>query len=1645
MGQEDKTREELIVELNYLKKINEQLKASFNQDSMELTHVEKFLKENETKRAFIADIITDVVWLMDLQGKSLFVSPSITNFTGYSINEYMTQTINERHTPASAIVAIRAFESEIYNYTHLEVPPIDSKKILVLDYCCKDGRIKTGEVLITPYFDEKMHLIGLYGVTRDITERTTMKNALNESNALFQSILNASPDLIVVIDLNGTIQMASSAALPLFDVDAEINLVGHNMFEFVSTVDIERVKSNVLLMMNNPIGAIEYQMIRPNGSLINVEVNGDVLRNSDGSPISMIFIIRDITERKCAEENLLKTLETLNNAQKIAQTGSWELNVKNNVFDASDECLRIFGFPLDFKPTFHEVRESFLPDDRARAAEILSNSINTRIPYSIEIQIAKKDTGEIRTILSKGEARYGIDDSPIAVVGTNQDITDSKRAELLRIQQLSYTHALNEIAELIINNNFANEILENANRIIGETLQLDRGLIYDVSFQDNCIVGLCEWLRLEHPDIEHTNGKYPLSMFISPFSEILKSKKYIESYAHDVNKHFVKDGSGKILHEQMKIKSLIWYPFAFDSHGFYVFTLNQIIETRKWSTEEINFLDAVAKQLSIALIKIKLLEDRNIGELLLKESNSNYQFIVENTDDILWTMNPDLSFDYISPTVFKFLGYTVDEHLKQTLDEFLTKDSVTRITEEFKKGMMKLQNNQYLDFKNNVDIEVEFIRKDKTHGFGLINLVLILDEQNQLKKIRGVTRDITDRKQAEESLQDLIDKNPLSIQIVDKQGFTIKKNEAHTLLFGVEPPPGFSIFDDLMSKSKLLKRLILRAQKGEVIRLPDLYYNVHDISPDMPDNPRWIRALIFPLKSSNGNSERFVLMHENITERKLAEDSLQESEERFRAVSEYSFNSICILNESGKMLWLNDAMTKMGGYSKEQFYAADSFVNFIAPQSIDFVFSNFMKFVNGENYEHHYNFCFVRADGEIRLCEKYMTDFRNQNGARSLVISMMDITEHKQAEEALKASEDKYRTMIEYSNDLIWTLDKNGNFTFLNEIALKTTGLNLEDCIGKSFVTQILDEDLPEIMTIYQKTMNGEVCSYELRFRKNDNNIVKILVNTSPIYISGKIEGIVSFGRDITESKKAEKQISLLGKAVEQSPVTVIITDKRGSVEFVNSKFTEITGYAESEILGKNMRILQSGKQTKEFYEELWNTLLSKQNWHGEFHNKKKNGDLYWESATISSILDNSGNISFFVAVKEDITEKKKLLEELIEAKEHAEESDRLKSAFLANMSHEIRTPMNGILGFADLLKEPKLTGEEQHEYISIIEESGERMLNIINDIISISKVESGQMDIFISETNINEQIDYIYTFFKPEAEQKGIKLLFKKSLLSIDANIFTDREKVYAVLINLVKNAIKFTNTGFIEFGYELKSESASDAQLRSDQPDVTQCPEVEFFVKDTGLGIRKDQQQLVFERFRQANDSLTRNYEGAGLGLSISKAYVEMLGGKIWVESTEGAGSTFYFTLPFDNETTEQKNQMSTNNVEEEIHQIKNLKILIAEDDDISEIFMCQIVKLFSNEILKVKTGIDAVKACFDNPDIDLILMDVKMPEMDGYEATRQIRKLNKDVIIIAQTAFGLAGDRDIAIEAGCNDYISKPVKKVVLLELLKKYFDK
>ncbi|WP_372794566.1 PAS domain S-box protein [Lutibacter sp.] len=685
---------------------------------------------------------------------------------------------------------------------------------------------------------------------------------------------------------------------------------------------------------------------------------------------------------------------------------------------------------------------------------------------------------------------------------------------------------------------------------------------------------------------------------------------------------------------------------------------------------------------------------------------------------------------------------------------------------------------------------------------------------------------------------------------------------------------------------------------------------------------------------------------------------------------------------------------------------------------------------------------FIKSDGTIlhAMIKSTMIDENGKN-----IASIVEITEITKAkEELIKAKEiaesnnANISAILEGTSNSIWAFDQNYDILYINQTFQKefenSFGVRLEG--GVNLIDALPQELRPLWKPRYDKVLNNEQFTTEDAV-ETVNGIIYIRVTFNPIIKKSQVVGGSCMGIDISYQKLAEKELLKAKEKAQESEKRLLEAQELshvGSWEYIVDTDTVAWSKELYNIFEQpyNLPPPKFSKQQKLYTEESFARLQKAVEDCVKREIPYEIGlDIFTSRGSIKHIIskgkikkDSNNKVIGSYGTAQDVTVQKQLDLELIHAKEQAEESDKLKSAFLANMSHEIRTPMNGILGFSELLKSPNLSGDQQQKYIEVIEKSGNRMLNIINDIVDISKIEAGLMDVNLNESNINEQIEYINTFFKPEVEAKGMQLFFKNTLPAKEATIKTDIEKLFAILTNLVKNAIKYSNEGSIEFGYEKKGDY------------------LEFFVKDTGIGIPKDRQKAIFERFVQADikDKMAR--QGAGLGLSITKSYIEMLGGKIWVESEEGIGSTFYFTLPY---TMEFEVENSIKDIEvayDMANQVKNLKILIAEDDEVSSELLSVIVSDISHEIIKARTGNEAVEICRNNSDIDLILMDIQMPEMNGYEATRQIREFNKDVIIIAQTAYGLTGDRDKSLDAGCNDYITKPINKPELDSLIQKH---
>ena len=914
-------------------------------------------------------------------------------------------------------------------------------------------------------------------------------------------------------------------------------------------------------------------------------------------------------------------------------------------------------------------------------------------------------------------------------------------------------------------------------------------------------------------------------------------------------------------------------------------------------------------------------------------------------------------------------------------------------------------------------------------------------------------RDITEQRNAEIHLRErdeifkhFMENSPIYVFFKDKEirSLNLSKNYEQMLGLPLEQILGKTMYD--LFPSEFAKKMI--AEDKEILEkgIPKVI--------DEELNGRFYTTYKFPIVIDN-KAEFLAGYTIDITERRKAEDTLRSSEERLKILFNYAPEGYYLLDLSGNFVDGNVAAEKLIGYAKNELIGKSFFeLNLLLPKYLTVAAEILEKGIEGkptgpEELE------MIRKDGKKVIVE--VTTHPVEIEGQTMILGIVrDISERKRAEIVMQQASENWNRTFQTMHSGIALLDADQRIIQSNRAFQNYLNENELSLIGKYCLPLILSEGYAFGNNPFERMKISKAC--EIAESSINGHTHEILVD--PILDSDNIiTGSVLVMNDITQKKRDEniQQIlheitggQMLDKSIgeqllivrnELSKVFDVTnffvalyqpeTDTLRKVIFEDEKDDFIEWDASKSLSGQIMKLgkplLLNSEQEARFAAENNIELLGSPAacWLGVplISGEKTIGVLVVQSYTDENAYD-SATIRLLVIIAHElaiIIERNKMIADLVAAKDRAEESDRLKSAFLANMSHEIRTPMNGILGFAELLKEPKLSGEEQQMFIEIIEKSGERMLGIINDLINISKIESGQMEVHISETNLNDQLDFLYNFFKLEAKQKGLKLILIHPLSNDESKLTTDKEKLYAILTNLIKNAIKFTKSGSIEFGYKAAEN------------------EFIFYVKDTGIGVPENKQKTIFERFVQANSGMSSVYEGAGLGLAISKAYVEMLGGKIWIESKTGTGTCFYFTIPrtVNVETTHDNTTEKTLPPEREETKIT---VLVAEDDEISLIYLNHILKSCNVDILVAKSGGEAVEMSRKFQQIALVLMDINLPVIDGYMAAQIIKNERPELPIIAQTAFALDEDKERYSDT-FDEYITKPVKADELKQKMKK----
>ncbi len=658
-----------------------------------------------------------------------------------------------------------------------------------------------------------------------------------------------------------------------------------------------------------------------------------------------------------------------------------------------------------------------------------------------------------------------------------------------------------------------------------------------------------------------------------------------------------------------------------------------------------------------------------------------------------------------------------------------------------------------------------------------------------------------------------------------------------------------------------------------------------------------------------------------------------------------------------------------------------------------------------------------------------------------------DITDRKKNEAALRESEALYRDMFDNNPHPMWVEDAD-HFGFLavNDSACAMLGYERPEMLAMCSLDLCAKNDPTGLQACRNSHGPDLVESLPCGYRKKDGATISIVTVCHRLRWHDR-EAILVLAQDVSERLASEAQLRKLSLAIEQSPESILITDLDAHIEYVNSSFTRITGYEKHEVIGQTPRVLQSGKTPASTYVGLWQALQAGETWKGEFHNRRKNGEEYYEFAFISPLRQDNGKITHYVAVQENITERKKLgveldahrhhLEELValrtaelaKAKGEADAANRAKSAFLANMSHEIRTPLNAIVVLAHLLRRSG-TSAKQGEWLGKVDSAGRHLLSIIDDVLDLSKIEADKLQLAESDFLLSDLLDDVDQIIGEPARAKGLELALDTD--SATLCLHGDRTRLRQALLNYAGNALKFTDKGGIVVRARLQEQKGAELLLR-------------FEVTDTGIGISPHKIDCLFRPFTQLDASSTRRYGGTGLGLAITLRLAQMMGGDAGVESTFGEGSMFWFSVRLrrGSEQTAADARSSAQPVQAENLRFDGSTLLLTEDNAVNREVALELLESVGFEVDLACDGLEAVERARTKV-YDIVLMDMQMPVMDGANATRAIRAMPQwqQRPILALSANVFAEDKVACTEAGMNDFIAKPISPDMLFATLAKW---
>jgi PAS domain S-box-containing protein len=1433
------------------------------------------------------------------------------------------------------------------------------------------------------------------GVFKDISEEKIAKESLAKSEGRYKQLVETASDAIYLMNDKGIIIDTNFIATQMLQRKKD-DIIG----SYIDTID-PNYPVEVFLKFWQDIPFEKQQIFetthqKKNGDLIPIEISGKKFKIADD--IFYYGVARDITERKTAEQKIIESEEKFRTYVENASDIIYQISPKGELIYVSPNWKEILGHDIS-EVEGNKFTKFVHSDDIPACYDFLNKVFTTGIPQSgIEYRVKHKTKGWMWHVSNVAPLKV-YKGRIVSYIGIARDITNEKEQNKA-IEEVSRRY------QTIIKN-FPNGAV----------------FLFDKSHRYIHVEG--QALKGAELDPKKMVGKTVNDIFPKEVSEIAYSNQQL--LLEGKNCYYEVEFAGNI----------------YANWGTPIYNENGDI------TEGVIFAHDIS--------------DIRNTESKLNKNQKEFQTWIQNTPVCTKKIDLDFNLQFMSEAGIRELKVDNYNELLGAPYPF------NFFPEDFQKEMSA----KMKEVREKCEVaQIDGILSDtegKRMWYSHI-LAPVMNSIGELDYILIISSDISERKRAEEELKEKNEEYEVINEELREtnQDLLIAKEKAEenekkfkgifdnanigiaTTIDGVftnvneefEKILGYNLdelkkmtFEDFTHPDDLDKEkyLINKLLNNEIdsYKLEKRYIRKDKIII-------WVDLSIAAMKDNKSDFNLYIAMVKDITERKKAESELKNSLNRFTSLVENIQSGVFYINTKGEILEINPGMLRiLGSPSKE----ATKQINIFKFQPlIEIGYVEKLKkclenktIVKGEAQ-------YISKWGKEAIVNYYFVPIIENNEVVGILANNEDVTEKRKSENALIESEQRLKLASQSAELGIWDLNIKENILVWDKRMFELYGVK-EDTGIKTidlWMQGLHPEDKERAIAEYNDAVSG-ISDFNTTFRVKHPDGTVLYINGYGLVLrdnDGKAVRMIGVNRDVTENKLNELELRRAKEEAEDlrerfdyaTSISELGTwdwDLEKDDLIWSSHVYRILGFEPysvppsydlfmSRIHPDDLKLVELNIQTSTNqnlpYNVDYRIIVN-----NEVHICNSSGKVEY---------DKTGKPVRMLGTFQDITQRKKIENELLIAKEKAEESSRLKTEFLHNMSHEIRTPMNGIMGFSELLLDPEISYEEKRNFSKIIKSSSKQLLKIIDDILEISVLETKQENIFESEFSLNDLMLELFSIFNLKSKERDIPIYLKKPLNDEQSYIVSDRVKLNKILSNLLENAIRYTNEGFIEFGYAVKEDI------------------LKLYVKDTGIGIDPKNHKMIFERFSQENKELSLKHGGLGLGLAISKESAMLLGGDISVESEKGKGSTFYLTIPF---------KPSIPNVSQDVKRKvlepkpeKKYTVLIAEDEEVNYLYLETILKKSDIKInlIHARNGKEAVDICMENNKIDIVLMDIKMPVMNGLDATKEIKEKSPELPVIAQTAYSTVYDQDLAISYGCDDFISKPIKKDKLFDLMNKY---